>query len=91
MKKLYISRINLVGSLRIRFFKLLSSIVNNIDSIKTKEQKKQNQHNSLLKVFANNDNSIDINPLIFYYEFYLCHEKVNDKEFSREVSKPRRE
>ena len=60
MKKLYISRINLVGSLRIRFFKLLSSIVNNIESIKTKEQKKQNQHNSLLKVFANNDNSISV-------------------------------
>ena len=35
---------------------------------------------------------IDINPLILYYEFYLCHEKVNDnKEFSRGDSKPRQE
>ena len=37
-------------------------------------------------------NFTDINPLILYYEFYLCHEKVNDnKEFSRGDLKPHRE
>ena len=37
-------------------------------------------------------NFTDINPLILYYEFHLCREKVNDnKEFSQENSKPHRE
>ena len=37
-------------------------------------------------------NFTDINPLILYYELYLCHEKVNDsKEFSRGDLKPRGE
>ena len=99
-RKKYISRIN--EALIILFFGNLIELDRRQHGKYDKINEK-NEYNSVFKVFTNNDhkhshvrqipfvlNITDINPWICCYGFLPCLQKVHDnKEFSRENSKPR--